>query len=62
MYLFEGCYCVNKPAPFLLLQLYRKEPFVWVETMEVYLGSHGKAELLLKDMSHRQENNLQSSG
>lgn len=29
--------------------------------MEIYLGSQGKAGLLLKDVSHQQENNLQSS-
>lgn len=33
-----------------------------VEMMEIYLGNHGKAELLLKNVSRQTENNLQSSG
>lgn len=62
MYLYERCCCVNKHVPLWWWQPYRKMPCVLVKTMEIYLGSQGKAELLLKDVSQRQENNLQSSG
>ena len=34
---------------------------VLIGTVEIYLGSQGKSGLLLKDVSHQRENNLQSS-
>lgn len=48
--------------PLLIIIIIQEKAICLVEMMEIYLGNHGKVELLLKNVSHRPENNLQSSG